>query len=69
MYFVTKNGPNFLTNGKDKNIFIVIFIVFWSRLFTTKFRCLQKKKSGHTKVSTKFIHSLLTCHAFSLGNS
>ena len=39
-----------MTDGKPKNIFMVVFLVLWSCLFTTKLRCLQKNNIGHTVV-------------------
>ena len=46
MLFVTKRGPNF---QQAKNIFMVIFVVLWPYLLTTKLSCLQKNNFGHTK--------------------
>ena len=36
--------------NSHKNIFMAIFIVLWSYLFTNELSCLQKNKSGHTNV-------------------
>ena len=38
-----------LNDGNAKNIFMVIFIVLWPYLLTTKLRCLQKNNIGHTR--------------------
>ena len=34
---------------------MAVFIVLWPYLLTTKIRCLQKNKIGHTNAPTKFI--------------
>ena len=33
---------------------MAIFIVLWSCLFTTKLRCVQKNKSGHSNIHTPY---------------
>ena len=38
---------------KAKSIFMAVFIVLWPYLPTTKLRCLQKNKIGHTKDGVK----------------
>ena len=45
--FLTLNSEN---DWKTKKVFLAIFIVLWSCLFTTKLGCLQKDKFDHTIV-------------------
>ena len=41
---------NSKTTERPNIFFMAIFIVLWSCLFTSKLRCLQKYKSGHTNL-------------------
>ena len=43
---------------------MVVFIVRWPCLLTTKLSCLQKNKSGQTNI---YVHALSSRHNFKIG--